>query len=427
MSTLLYVTAHPLQAEQSGSLAVGAIFLEAYRASHPQDKIMELNLFESGVPDIDADLFNAWGKLRKGGEFAALTAEEQQKASRHTELSDQFVAADKIVFVNPMWNHFLPPVLKAYTDALCVAGKTFRYTAQGPEGLLGDKKVLHIQSAGGLYDRDPAAAVKDFGHAYLTHIMLFFGITDIRALRRIMALPEQIIGKLEQLIYQRDEISKSNQQKIQQKIDELELMTEPVSLAELHVLQCIGHYPDYNVISIARAMKLTRGAVSKITARLERKGLAERRQSPANQKEIYFLLTPSGRKLWELHEQEHEQSVQRYHQLLQSYSGEELAAVRRFLDDLLGMNYTVENVRDPFGILSGKRYEFVINLDVPEDDELYVENGVSARVIVKVEEEQTSIVSYDLQETTTGNLLDFDMEEDEEAALVLFCSEHLPE
>ncbi|AIQ32965.1 MULTISPECIES: DUF6509 family protein [Paenibacillus] len=90
-------------------------------------------------------------------------------------------------------------------------------------------------------------------------------------------------------------------------------------------------------------------------------------------------------------------------------------------------SYTVENVRDPFGILSGKRYEFVINLDVPEDDELYVENGVSARVIVKVEEEQTSIVSYDLQETSSGQLLDFDMEEDEEAALVLFCSEHLPE
>jgi hypothetical protein len=45
-------------------------------------------------------------------------------------------------------------------------------------------------------------------------------------------------------------------------------------------------------------------------------------------------------------------------------------------------SYTVENVRDPFGILSGKRYEFVINLDVAEDDELYVENGVSTRVIV---------------------------------------------
>lgn len=89
-------------------------------------------------------------------------------------------------------------------------------------------------------------------------------------------------------------------------------------------------------------------------------------------------------------------------------------------------SYTVENIRDPFNILSGKRYEFVINLEVPEDDELYEENGLSARAIVKVEEEQLSIVSYDLLETTTGRVLDFDMEEDEEAALVLFCKEHLP-
>ncbi|AIQ21141.1 MULTISPECIES: DUF6509 family protein [Paenibacillus] len=90
-------------------------------------------------------------------------------------------------------------------------------------------------------------------------------------------------------------------------------------------------------------------------------------------------------------------------------------------------SYTVENLRDPFGILSGKRYEFMINLDVPEEDELYEENGVSARVIFKVEEEKSAIVSYDLLETTTGRVLDFDMEEDEEAALALFCTEHLPE
>ncbi|MNL66297.1 hypothetical protein D3C87_1907380 [compost metagenome] len=63
---------------------------------------------------------------------------------------------------------------------------------------------------------------------------------------------------------------------------------------------------------------------------------------------------------------------------------------------------------------------------MPEDDELYEENGVSARVIVKVEDEDTSIINYDLLETTTGRILDFDMEEDEEAALVLFCKEHLP-
>ncbi|GGF93172.1 hypothetical protein GCM10010912_42700 [Paenibacillus albidus] len=89
--------------------------------------------------------------------------------------------------------------------------------------------------------------------------------------------------------------------------------------------------------------------------------------------------------------------------------------------------HSVEILKDPFGILTGKRYEFLVNLDVPEEDELYTDNGVSARVIVKAEEEAVSIVSCDLQETTTGRILEFDMEDDEEAELLQFCKEHLPE
>lgn len=90
-------------------------------------------------------------------------------------------------------------------------------------------------------------------------------------------------------------------------------------------------------------------------------------------------------------------------------------------------SYTAEQVKDPFGILSGQRYEFVIKLDVPEEDELYTENGVSVRAIVKVENGQPSMVSYDLQDSLSGELLDFELEEDEEAELFQFCSEHLPE
>jgi FMN-dependent NADH-azoreductase len=181
MSTLLYITAHPLTEEQSGSLAIGRKFFEAYRSFHPQDRLVELNLFEEGAPDINAVTFSAWEKLRKGAAFTQLTEQEQHAARKHNELSDQFVSADKYVFVNPMWNHFMPSVLKAYLDTLCVAGKTFRYTPQGPVGLLVGKKALHIQSAGGIYDHE-GVAIKDFGHAYLVHIMDFFGITDIHGL-----------------------------------------------------------------------------------------------------------------------------------------------------------------------------------------------------------------------------------------------------
>jgi hypothetical protein len=89
-------------------------------------------------------------------------------------------------------------------------------------------------------------------------------------------------------------------------------------------------------------------------------------------------------------------------------------------------SYTVEHIKDPFGIISGKRYEFMVHLEIPEDDELYVEGGVSARTIVKVEDEVSSIVSYSLLSTSTHQILEFDLEEDEEAELLQFCKENLP-
>lgn len=180
MTTLLYITAHPLTKHQSRSLNLGMIFINAYQQSHPYDEIIELDLFALEVPEINKTTLNAWNKLRKGVPLNNLTGNEQQLLKRHDELCSQFVNADKYVFVNPMWNHFLPPILKSYLDTLCIAGKTFRYTAQGPIGLLKNKKAIHIQAAGGIYDRK--SEITDFGHAYLAHIMNFFGIMDIESL-----------------------------------------------------------------------------------------------------------------------------------------------------------------------------------------------------------------------------------------------------
>jgi len=89
-------------------------------------------------------------------------------------------------------------------------------------------------------------------------------------------------------------------------------------------------------------------------------------------------------------------------------------------------SYSVEALKDPFGILTGKRYEFLLDLDIPEDDELHSENGVYARVILKVDGDQYTMVTNDLLEKETNRLLDFDMETDEEEAVLLFCKEHLP-
>ncbi|WP_433616910.1 DUF6509 family protein [Paenibacillus cellulositrophicus] len=89
--------------------------------------------------------------------------------------------------------------------------------------------------------------------------------------------------------------------------------------------------------------------------------------------------------------------------------------------------YEAEKVKDPFRILQGTRYEFKLDIEVPDDDELYTENGLYVRVIYKVDEDQSAIVKYEIYEKTTGQYLDFDLEEDEVKLLENFCRDHLDE
>ncbi|QHW29962.1 FMN-dependent NADH-azoreductase [Paenibacillus rhizovicinus] len=181
MAKLLYITAHPHDHQTSFSMAVGQAFLDAYREAHPQDEIKHLDLYNMDIPHIDADVFSGWGKLRGGGEFKDLSSGEQRKVSRLGELVDEFVAGDKYVFVTPMWNFSYPPIMKAYIDSICVAGKTFKYTQEGPVGLLPNKSAIHIQARGGNYSEGPAAGM-ECGHRHLTAIMAFFGITDFKGI-----------------------------------------------------------------------------------------------------------------------------------------------------------------------------------------------------------------------------------------------------
>ncbi|GAA3406343.1 DUF6509 family protein [Paenibacillus hodogayensis] len=90
-------------------------------------------------------------------------------------------------------------------------------------------------------------------------------------------------------------------------------------------------------------------------------------------------------------------------------------------------SYTVEGIKDPFGILSGDRFEFMIEIDVEEDDELYTDNGLVVRVVYKAEEERTAVVKHDILERTTGRLVDFELEDDELAVIEAFCREHYAE
>lgn len=89
--------------------------------------------------------------------------------------------------------------------------------------------------------------------------------------------------------------------------------------------------------------------------------------------------------------------------------------------------YQAEMIKDPFKIISGTRFEFMLDIEVPDDDELHSENGLYVRVIYNVEEDRSSIVKYEIYEKTTGQYLDFDLEDDEVQILEDFCREHLAE
>jgi hypothetical protein len=86
--------------------------------------------------------------------------------------------------------------------------------------------------------------------------------------------------------------------------------------------------------------------------------------------------------------------------------------------------YSAELIRDPFGILPGNRYEFMLEIDVPEEDELHSEQGVLLRVIFQEHEGVTGIVKYEFVERNTNKYLDFELDSDEETLVEAFCKEH---
>ena len=99
------------------------------------------------------------------------------------QLLEEFLAADVVVIGAPMYNFAISSQLKAWLDRILVAGKTFRYTANGPEGLAGGKRVIVASSRGGIYSKDSAAAAMDFQEPYLRATFAFIGIDDVEFVR----------------------------------------------------------------------------------------------------------------------------------------------------------------------------------------------------------------------------------------------------
>ena len=87
--------------------------------------------------------------------------------------------------------------------------------------------------------------------------------------------------------------------------------------------------------------------------------------------------------------------------------------------------HTVEKLEDPFGLLTGDRYEFFLKLDVDEEDELYSNNGVGLKVIFVIDGSEEKISSYHFFESGSDKVLDFALEEEEEELVLRYCKENI--
>ena len=169
MSTVLKINASLFAANgQSSQLAER--FVAAWQASHPGARVVERDLTTHPVPHLDAARFTAFLVQPE-----ARSAEQQAVVAFSDALIAELRAADVIVLGLPMYNFGIPSQLKAYFDHLARAGVTFRYTANGSEGLLNGKKAIILAARGGKY----AGTAKDSQTAYVRDFLGFIGITDV--------------------------------------------------------------------------------------------------------------------------------------------------------------------------------------------------------------------------------------------------------
>jgi len=169
MSTLLQINAS-LFGDQGQSSQLTDRFIQAWKATHADTRVVVRDLAAQPVPHLDGARFQA---LLAPAE--ARTPEQQVVVAESDALINEVRDADVIVLGLPMYNFGVPSQLKAYFDHIARAGVSFRYTADGPEGLLGGAKVYILAARGGHYRGTPA----DTQSGYVTTFLNFIGLTDI--------------------------------------------------------------------------------------------------------------------------------------------------------------------------------------------------------------------------------------------------------
>ena len=188
MSKVLYIKANIKNDGESRTFKVSDNFVEEYKKRNPEDEIIELDLYKENIDFLrPEDLGKIFGPK-----------DEESKNNPILKYAYQFAEADKYIVAAPMWNLSMPAILKAYIDYVSVTGITFKYTAEGPVGLLNNKKAVHIVARGGEY----ANAPYEMGDRYLKTIFAFFGVTDMEtiAIENVDVVGADVQAKVDEAI-----------------------------------------------------------------------------------------------------------------------------------------------------------------------------------------------------------------------------------
>ena len=87
--------------------------------------------------------------------------------------------------------------------------------------------------------------------------------------------------------------------------------------------------------------------------------------------------------------------------------------------------FSIEEIKDPTNIIEGKRYEFLLDVEIDEEDELYSEAGIEVRVLIGYHNDEVRVLNYFIIDKAENEYLDFALEDEEEAMIVAFCKEQL--
>lgn len=175
---LLHIDSSPL-GTQSVSRRLTSDMVSRWLAQHPDTQVTHLDLAASPPAHWSMDA----AAPRLGTPEAELTSAQRRENAVTETLLQQFLQADVIVLGAPLYNFSVPSQLKAWIDRIAVAGRTFRYTAQGPEGLAGGKTVLIASTRGGRYSDSAQGQAMEHQESYLRTVLGFLGITDVRIVR----------------------------------------------------------------------------------------------------------------------------------------------------------------------------------------------------------------------------------------------------